>query len=264
MVEHARKIGIWIWAVIFSPYLGPFLSSLIAEYSDWRTSVWTLFGLFGLAVVLVVLFADETIYDRKHAKEQPPRPEGFLRDRFESLVGIRGWKATHRPSGWKEFGALWHIMTRPYFLLVLCIIRRVKKLIPVFQLLTFMWSIGVNVSLPLFVYPPPPIGYGFSSLTIALLYIGPMLATVIGETFGHFFNDWIANDYIRRHHGVYQPETRLWMTYISTAFMAGGLIFIGFVFENLMGFYVIEAAWGIYLFGMLTSVVAVNGISFHI
>ena len=40
-----------------------------------------------------------------------------------------------------------------------------------------------------------------------------------------------------------------------------GLIFIGFVFENLMGFYVIEAAWGIYLFGMLTSVVAVNGIS---
>jgi MFS family permease len=120
MVEHARKIGIWIWAVIFSPYLGPFLSSLIAEYSDWRTSVWTLFGLFGLAVVLVVLFADETIYDRKHAKEQPPRPEGFLRDRFESLVGIRGWKATHRPSGWKEFGALWHIMTRPYFLLVLC------------------------------------------------------------------------------------------------------------------------------------------------
>lgn len=121
MAEHARKIGIWIWAVIFSPYLGPFLSSLIAEYSDWRTSVWTLFGLFGLAVVLVVLFADETLYDRKHAKEQPPRPEGFLRDRFESLVGIRGWKATHRPSGWKEFGALWHIMTRPYFLLVLCI-----------------------------------------------------------------------------------------------------------------------------------------------
>jgi hypothetical protein len=96
-------------------------------------------------------------------------------------------------------------------------------------------------------------------LTIALLYIGPMIASVIGELFGHFFNDWLANSYIKRHHGIYQPETRLWMTWISTAFMVGGLIFIGFVFEELMGFYIIEVAWGIYLFGMITAVVAVNG-----
>src|SRR5271170_6829023 len=126
-------------------------------------------------------------------------------------------------------------------------------------MLTFMWSIGINVSLPLFVFPPPPAGYGFSSLTIALLYIGPMIASVLGELFGHFFNDWLANSYIKRHHGIYEPETRLWMAWISTAFMTGGLIFIGFVFENLMGFYIIEVAWGIYLFGMITSVVAVNG-----
>ena len=48
------------------------------------------------------------------------------------------------------------------------------------------------------------------------------------------------------------------MTLISATFMIGGLVFIGFVFENLMGFYVIEVSWGIYLFGMITSVVAVN------
>jgi hypothetical protein len=216
--------------------------------------------MFGLAVILVVSFADETIYDRKFAAEQPARPDSYLRDRFESLVGIRGWKATHRRSAAREFLDLGHLLTRPYFLLVLCMNLQCQAwLILVFQMLTFMWSIGINVSLPLFVFPPPPVGYGFSSLTIALLYIGPMIASVIGELFGHFFNDWLANSYIKRHHGIYQPETRLWMTWISTAFMVGGLIFIGFVFEELMGFYIIEVAWGIYLFGMITAVVAVNG-----
>jgi len=111
--------------VIFSPYIGPFLSSLIAEYTDWRTSIWVLFAMFGLAVILVILFADETIYDRKFAAEQPTRPDSYLRDRFESLVGIRRWKATHRRSAIREFLDLGHLLTRPYFLLVLCITLRV-------------------------------------------------------------------------------------------------------------------------------------------
>ena len=54
--------------------------------------------LFAVAVALVVLFAEETIYDRKFAGKQPPRPENYFLDRFESLVGIRGWKATNRRS----------------------------------------------------------------------------------------------------------------------------------------------------------------------
>jgi hypothetical protein len=40
--------------------------------------------------------------------------------------------------------------------------------------------------------------------------------------------------------------------------MIGGLVFTGFVFERLWGFYLIEVSWGIYLFGMITSVVACN------
>jgi hypothetical protein len=38
-----------------------------------------------------------------------------------------------------------------------------------------------------------------------LLLIAPfilrMIAVVIGEAFGHWFNDWMANRYIARHHG---------------------------------------------------------------
>jgi hypothetical protein len=49
----------------------------------------------------------------------------------------------------------------------------------VFYLLTFMWSIGLNTTLTLFLAPPPPEGYGYSSLTIALFYLSPMVSYVV-------------------------------------------------------------------------------------
>jgi hypothetical protein len=38
-----------------------------------------------------------------------------------------------------------------------------------------MWSIGLNTTLTLFLSPPPPEGYGYSSLIVALLYLSPMV-----------------------------------------------------------------------------------------
>lgn len=28
-----------------------------------------------------------------------------------------------------------------------------------------------------------------------------MISVIIGEVFGHYFNDWLANRYIAKHHG---------------------------------------------------------------
>jgi hypothetical protein len=42
-------------------------------------------------------------------------------------------------------------------------------------------------------------------VSLILLLMAPfilrMIAVVIGEAFGHWFNDWMANRYIARHHG---------------------------------------------------------------
>jgi len=51
--EHARKIGIWAWAFVISPYLGPFLSAIISNYKPWRTSFWIDFLIVGLALAFV-------------------------------------------------------------------------------------------------------------------------------------------------------------------------------------------------------------------
>jgi hypothetical protein len=80
--------------------------------------------------------------------------------------------------------------------------------------------VGINQTLVLFLYPPPEAGgYGFSNLAAGLFYLAPMTAVIVGEFFGHFFSiqtpklpliidDFLANSYIKRHHGIYEPEVR--------------------------------------------------------
>jgi hypothetical protein len=55
--------------------------------------------------------------------------------------------------------------------------------------MTFMWAVGINQTLVLFLYPSPQAGgYGFSNLASGIFYIAPMTAVIAGEIFGHFFS----------------------------------------------------------------------------
>jgi len=51
---------------------------------------------------------------------------------------------------------------------------------------------GIDQTLVLFLYPPAPVGYGFSNLAAGLFYIAPMSAVIVGELFGHFFSNSLS------------------------------------------------------------------------
>ena len=134
----------------------------------------------------------------------------------------------------------------------------------VFYTMTFAWAVKINQSLVLLLYPPPEAGgYGVSTLAAGLFYLAPMSAAVIGELFGHFFSlffhsaikidDFLAKSYIERHHGVYEPEVRLWMIWISEAFMIAGLTFFGFCLQDLLPWISTAFAWAIYVFRAVNS-----------
>jgi hypothetical protein len=146
----------------------------------------------------------------------------------------------------------------------------------VFYMLTFMWSIGLNVTLVLFTAPPPPIGFGYSNLKIALMYIAPMVrpddangaskpltmaqvAALLGEMFGHWFNDFVANRSIRKSGGTYEAEVRLWMLWLSTPFLVAGLVYYGFCLKDQLSWINLCIAWGFYQWGMVTATVAITG-----
>jgi hypothetical protein len=126
-------------------------------------------------------------------------------------------------------------------------------------MLSFMWSIGINItSSILFATPEEDGGYGFNSKAVGFLYLTPIVGVSLGEFFGHFFNDFLANRYIRTHHGIFKPEARLWTNYIATFFMVPGLIIVGQALEKHLHYWVIVVGWGMYVFGLMLASVAIT------
>ncbi|TKA53778.1 hypothetical protein B0A49_12101, partial [Cryomyces minteri] len=205
--------------------------------------------MLGLGMILVIFLGDETYYDPETAKRQVMdavngKSKSLIH--FKKLFGITGYKAHYKGVG-STIKTMGIMVCRPHFL-ALC----------VFYMLTFMWAIGLNTTLTLFLAPPPPKGYGYSSLTIALFYLSPMIAAIVGELFGHWFNDFIANRYIRRSGGAFEPEVRLWTVYISSTFLVAALVLYGYGIERHWPWIGLTMAWAMYSFGIVTATVAIT------
>jgi hypothetical protein len=69
------------------------------------------------------------------------------------------------------------------------------------------WVIGIVTTVTQFIRPPP---YLLDDTDTSLFYFAPIVGAIAGELWGHWFNDFLCNRYIRNHNVEYQPENRLW------------------------------------------------------
>lgn len=81
---------------------------------------------------------------------------------------------------------------------------------------------------------------------------------LIGEGFGHWFNDFIATRYVRKHAGVFHPEARLPTAYIAAALMIPGLVAVGQALQFHLSVGVVIFGWGLYVCGVMLASVVVS------
>ena len=122
-----------------------------------------------------------------------------------------------------------------------------------------MWAVGINqTSAILFATPISAGGYGLSQSTISYFYFAPIIAVILGEIFGHYFNDFVAQRYVRTHSGVFVPEARLNSIYVSACFITPGLIIVGQALEHHLHWIALLMGWGMYVFGYMVASVAIT------
>jgi len=122
-----------------------------------------------------------------------------------------------------------------------------------------MWAVGINqTSAILFSLPPTVGGYGFSQHSVGYLFFAPIIATLLGEAFGHFFNDFVAARYTRKHKGLFAPEARLLPIYLTAFLMVPGLVLIGQALHRHLIWVALVFGWGMYVFGIMVSSVAIT------
>lgn len=129
--EHPRAIN-WVeFSIILSPYLGPLITSFIVSGTTWDWAFWLCTILAGISVVVVVLFVDETLYQRSISDgERVSRGS-----RLQRLMGIEQARSFHQRS-------LSESLMRP----VVAITKLPVLLTVIYYFLNFAWVIGVNTT----------------------------------------------------------------------------------------------------------------------
>ncbi|KAI9830059.1 MAG: hypothetical protein M1819_005889 [Sarea resinae] len=250
--EHARKIGIWYALFICSPFASPLLGNFMVATLDgqWRPVFWLVFAWACFLAAMILVFGDETYYNRSvPLHQQPVRPTGHGH-RLLRVVGI--WQAQNHSQYFlgfiRSYSRLFEVFLKP--------------LIPMAVLVygaTFMWSIGINQTSSLLLETPVAVGgYGMGPKGIGYIYFTPIVAVILGEAFGHYFNDYVVRFYSSRHRGTFVPEVRLWTTYGGVIFMIPGLVLVGETLQKHLPWVGIVFGWGMFQFGaMLVSVAMV-------
>ncbi len=85
-----------------------------------------------------------------------------------------------------------------------------------------------------------------------------MVAVALGEAVGHWLHDANAKQYIRTHKGHFEPEVRLRVIYFSIPLIIVGLVLFGQCMENGWHYMVTSVVWGLYVFGIMITTVALN------
>ncbi|EER41297.1 MFS transporter [Histoplasma capsulatum var. duboisii H88] len=238
--EHARKINIWSSFIIVSPYLGPLFTAFIINTQIWQWAFGVYTIMTALCLALIIFCIDETYYDRKLPESQQP-PRG---PQWKRMVGIEQWHSRHLRNTFKD------ACMRP--LIIIC--KPPVFISMVYYLLTFAWVVGINTTLSIFLGPL----YNFGPKQIGFFYFTPVTAAILGEIAGHWLHDLIARTAARRNNGRLEPESRYIATWIATPFMFAGLILLGFALEREYHYMLASLGWGLYVFGIMITTVAVN------
>jgi MFS family permease len=247
--EHARKIGIWYAIFLCSPFLSPmFANFIVGKTGHWPTIFWCVLGWSGFLISMILAFGDETYYNRSvPVDQQPNRGKGQL-SRLLRVAGV--WQIQNHSNYFPT-------ILSSYLRLVEVFLKPVILLTMLFYAALFMWMIGIDLSSSVLLSTPSAYGgYGMSPVSVGFVFFTPIVAVLLGELFGHFFNDYIVRLYGKRHDGHFVPEVRLWATYVGLAFMIPGLVIVGETLQHKLSVAGVVFGWGMDVFGVLVTSVA--------
>jgi len=243
---QARKLNIWVMGFIISPSVPPFVFGFLVPRAGfrWAYGIGVIYG--GIVLFLIAVLGRETLYDRgvpKVLDQLTKKPSSRIKD----LLGINGARLAKYRTPWgvllmRPMRLIW----RPHLLSMM-----------IYEGVLFGFSIGMNLTVSLFLGEPPPVGFGRSQDTIAAVYATPSVSVLLGQVLGTYLNDYIASQSIKRNKGVFEAESRLWMCYISLPFYIAGLIISGFAFQNKLPLVAVVFGWGVREVAVMTTTVAV-------
>lgn len=94
-----------------------------------------------------------------------------------------------------------------------------------------------------------PSSYGFTPIQPGLLYLAPLVGSILGSTAGGKVSDLVACLLARNNHGKYEPEFRLFMVIPAAIIMTVALVGFGWGAQVETCWMIVAVFFGLIFFG---------------
>lgn len=119
---------------------------------------------------MIILFADETYYDRTTKPEDQPHRGKGIGARIANLVGITGARYRgNKPSVVSAYMRTFELFWKPIIWFIIIIYA-----------LSFMWSVGINITSSILLATPVEAGgYGLTLRVYSFVYFTPIVSVLV-------------------------------------------------------------------------------------
>ncbi len=170
-----------------SPAVAPFFGGLLVQNHPWQYIYWLTLAFAGLQFLLIFFIVPETLWIVSDSDQDGKTGADSHRDRTEDIAmggeadqynlnsaqkpGRTGaaWMPWHRPAEYARITASPILMAR--FIPI--------TLVSFYYGSLFAWSVGITVTLPQVLGPPP---YSFSNIALGSSYLAFGIGSVLGKS----------------------------------------------------------------------------------
>ncbi|BCS19493.1 uncharacterized protein APUU_12321A [Aspergillus puulaauensis] len=255
--ERGFRLGVYMLLLAAGKSLAPLIGAGVIQGLGWRWALWLTTILSGISFSFIFIFARETYWAR-----------GARRDISTATYRTPGEMYTDNlsispPLPFKHTMALWNgrFQDATWFSLAIKPFRLVTSLPLLWSAAVYALSLGwlaVLADTVSYLFQSVD-GYGFTPMQTGLLYISPLIGTILGSVVGGKVSDILACMKASRNNGIYEAESRLVMILpatIATVIALGGY---GWSIEARAHWIVPTVCFGFIYFGcILGSTIAVT------
>ncbi|KAF2109260.1 major facilitator superfamily domain-containing protein [Lophiotrema nucula] len=257
--ERGAKMGIYMNAISGGNTLGPLICGFVVQSLGWRWHKWMAVIFTGVNFIAVLLFVPETRYDRDLSQAQfnngsasesqedvdiektlsgevkeviqrssddhiPQLPKKtFLQD-FQLLSG------TPKTNLMKMFVRPWPMIVYPAVIYsFLC------------YSISLVVVVAVNILNPFVLQAPP---YNWKPQINGLINIPGLLGNLFGAWAGGDLVDIFVRNRTRKNHGIFEPESRLYLLIIPFLLTSSGCLVFGYGVQRTLSWVALFFGYG--------------------
>ncbi|KAL5343263.1 major facilitator superfamily domain-containing protein [Aspergillus crustosus] len=256
--ERGFRLGIYMLLLASGKSLAPLIGAGVIQSLDWRWVMWISTAASGICFGCLFTFGRETYWARAPDTKTiiilgSRTPGETYTDDLRISPPLRFRQSLNLWNGRLHHASWISLALKPFSLL---------------QSPALLWSAAVYaLSLGWLAVLAETIahlfqsvnGYGFTPVQTGLLYISPLIGTILGSVVGGKISDIVACTRAYRNRGVYEPESRFVMMIPVVVSTMIGLAGYGWSIENTDHWIVPTVCFGLIYFGcILGSTVAVT------